>query len=165
MLFVEWLLLQDPTRGFSLARPPLPGQEHPGLGISRYFVFLLLKVCERLGLDGIASRPSRYHNAAGAPNSFFFVDPRLQGRFEAMRQAMQGLSVSEASRTIEEGRLRTEDDEVVTWEPDLFVVPSLELEDSLRSAAYDERRREARRDLQERGLRINAKTSSTRSKT
>ena len=165
MLFVEWLLLQDPTRGFSLARPPLPGQEHPGLGISRHFVFLLLKVCERLGLDGIASRPSRFHNAAGAPSSFFFVDPRLQGRFEAMRQALQGQSVSEASRIIEEGRLRTEDGEVVAWEPGLFVVPSLELDDSLRSSAYSERRREARLDLQARGLRITSSTSSTRSKT
>ncbi|MEM1025110.1 MAG: hypothetical protein AAF627_10720 [Myxococcota bacterium] len=165
MLFVEWMLLQDPTRDFSLVRPPLPGQEHPGLGVSRYFVLLLLKVCERLGLDGIASRPSRYHNAAGAPSTFFFADPILQGRFEAMRHAVQGMSVSEASAAIEEGRLRTEDDEAVGWTPGLFVVPAHARMDDFRSERYDEARRDARRRLQDRRLRVSSRSSSSVSKT
>ena len=34
LLGLEWLLLQDPSVAFSLERPKLPGQDHPGLGIA-----------------------------------------------------------------------------------------------------------------------------------
>ena len=35
LLRIEWLLLQNPREAFTPARPHLPGQEHPGLGMLR----------------------------------------------------------------------------------------------------------------------------------
>ena len=35
VIFVEWLLLQNPRAEFSARRPQLPGQQHPGLGLLR----------------------------------------------------------------------------------------------------------------------------------
>ena len=60
---VEWLLLQNPREPFSAARPRLPGQQHPGLGLLRDFMGWLIVVCEAHGLDGIYFVAAHYHIA------------------------------------------------------------------------------------------------------
>lgn len=123
VLYVEWLLLQDPTRGFDLDRPQLPGQEHPGLGLATEMLELLRQVCLRLGLDGIASRPSNYHNALVASRECRHLDPEAEGRFRAIRRSLARHSLLEATHAIDRGRLRCADGSAQPWVPDLQVAP------------------------------------------
>jgi len=155
VLFVEWLLLQDPTAAFSRERPRLPGQEHPGLGLASEVQELLVQACARLGLDGVASRPAHYHAAAEAAPDFRFLDPAVEGRFRAMRHALAGLALDEAARAVADGRLRTADGRVVAWEPSDRVLPvSARLRSLLLSASYERQAVAACRRLLGAGLNV-----------
>ena len=126
VLYVEWLLLQDPTRGFDGDRPKLPGQEHPGLGLSGHMLELLRQVCVRLGLDGIASRPANYHNALVAAREFRHLYPEAEGRFRAIRRAIGRRTMLEATRAVDRGELRTGAGETQTWIPGVQLAPGSE---------------------------------------
>jgi len=67
VLYVHWLLLQNPRKEFTHTRPRLPGQERPGLGLLREIVALLVVICEQAGLDGILFVPAHYYMAALGP--------------------------------------------------------------------------------------------------
>jgi hypothetical protein len=64
VVVVDWLLMQHPRRGFSVERPRLPGQRHPGTGLGRVVHGLLVLLCRRLGRDGLVTVPERFHLAA-----------------------------------------------------------------------------------------------------
>jgi acetoin utilization deacetylase AcuC-like enzyme len=120
---IEWLLLQNPRGGFSEARPQLPGQSHPGLGLMRHVAAWLVVVCERLSLDGIAFVPSQYYMAAVGRRHLKFAEPASQARFEAMRNALAGVDLSDANRAVDGGRLEdARTGETVRWEPATMVV-------------------------------------------
>lgn len=106
VLFVEWLLLQNPRVRFDPRHPALPGQAHPGLGLLGEVVGLLRLVCDRLGLDGIAMVPGQYHVAVRARPPVGFVDPEHEAHFRALRRAVAGLGLREASWAIDRGRVR-----------------------------------------------------------
>jgi hypothetical protein len=129
LLSVEWLLLQDPTASFSLERPQLPGQDHPGLGISEEIQELLVQVCRRLSLEGIYDRPSHYHNAFVTRRTFHFVEPREEGRFLAIGETVAGLPIPEATALVEDPGLVLADGTAVYWTPADHIMP---LSDRLR---------------------------------
>lgn len=114
-LWVEWLLLQDPIASFSLDRPPLPGQAHPGLGLARDFVELLVRMCKRLELGALVDVPAHYHNGVAANSEFHFLDPDVEGRTRALMTVLAGISVPEASRLVDEGSVQTADGEPFEW--------------------------------------------------
>ncbi|MDX1386808.1 MAG: histone deacetylase, partial [bacterium] len=58
LLSIEWLLLQDPLRPFSLRNPKFPGQKHPGLGIAQEIQEIFNVMCLRLNFDGVLNHPS-----------------------------------------------------------------------------------------------------------
>jgi len=105
LLYVEWLLLQDPSKEFARDRPSLPGQEHPGLGLLREIVALLLVVCEQLGLDGITFVPAHYYMAALGRRHLRFVKVEDAAVFESMRDAVAELDLAAATTAIEHGRV------------------------------------------------------------
>jgi acetoin utilization deacetylase AcuC-like enzyme len=150
MLFVEWLLLQNPRAAFSPDHPPLPGQAHPGLGMLREIYGWLRTLCEALGLDGIAFVPSHYYMAALGQRILRFLDPAAQARFEAIRAALRGLSVAEASRALAHERVRdVKTDASVMWQPSVMVVPvSRALQLQLAAPAYAERQTAERASLE-----------------
>ena len=124
LLWLEWLLLQDPGKGFAPERPRLPGQRHPGLGLVREIAALLVVMCERLGLEGIAFVPSHYHIAAQGRSHFRFLDPAAQARFEALRAALDGKKLVDAIRALEDGRVRERrTGERFVWLPSPMLVP------------------------------------------
>ncbi|MEM6531627.1 MAG: histone deacetylase [Myxococcota bacterium] len=123
LLYVEWLMMQDPTKQFDAERPKLPGQTHPGLGLSSHIVELLRQTCIRLNLDGIGSRPANYHNAVVATRNFSFLDPEVEGRFRAIRRAVQRLPMRSATRLISRDELRDRDGEPVVWDPGVQILP------------------------------------------
>ena len=138
MLNVEWLLLQNPRASFTGNRSPLPGQNHPGLGMLRDIVAMLILVCERLGLDGLVFVPSHYHLAAQSRQVLRFAEPEAEGRFRALEAALRGLPLAEATRAVGSGRVRRADTgEVFSWAPAPMVLPlSKALTEKVRSDAY-----------------------------
>ena len=122
MLYVHWLTLRNPRARFSDARPRLPGQDVPGLGLSREITALLLRVAVRLGLEGLAFRPASYHLAYAGRETMRFVDPARQGQFEALAEALRALPLAEATQAVVDGRVRLngapyqwQTEEMVKW--------------------------------------------------
>ncbi|WP_224363574.1 histone deacetylase family protein [Hyalangium versicolor] len=114
-LFVNWLTLRHPHARFSAVRPQLPGQEVPGLGLSREAGEMLMLMGERLKLSGVAFRPMWYHLAVVARARFRFVDPIRQGRFEALMRDLAHVPLLEATRLVAEGHVRL-NGERYSWE-------------------------------------------------
>jgi acetoin utilization deacetylase AcuC-like enzyme len=137
--FVEWLLLQNPRARFQPDRPPLPGQQYPGLGMLGLMAGALVLACEQAGLDGVAHVLSHFHLAVVGRWHMHFLDPAVQGRFDALREALDGLSLAGAERALADGRVRDAGTgAVVRWEPALAVVPVSErLRAKVTGADYD----------------------------
>jgi hypothetical protein len=117
VLYVHWLHMRNPIARFSEARPRLPGQEVPGLGLAREFGELLALIARRLELVGVAFRPAHFHTAFPARHNFRFVDPARQGRFEAMVRDLSHLPLLEVTRAAAEGRVLM-NGEPYSWEAD-----------------------------------------------
>ncbi len=121
VLSLEWLLMQDPTRSFSLARMPLPGQAHPGLGVAFQMQEVLIQASRRLGLHGWVNQPAYFHTAAGIAEALF-VNPKKEGVFRALKRDIAA-SPDDVSRAIDEGRVRWGDGETFEWKPGLRMLP------------------------------------------
>jgi hypothetical protein len=119
-LFVNWLTLRHPRVHFSATRPQLPGQEVPGLGLSREAGEMLMLVAERLKLAGVAFRPMWFHLAVVARARFRYVEPTRQGRFEALMRDLAHLPLLEATRLVAEGHVRL-NGERYAWEAEDMV--------------------------------------------
>lgn len=150
MLRVEWLLLQNPRAEFTPARPRLPGQEHPGLGMLKDAVAFLVLACERLGLDGMMFTPSHYHLAAQSRRLLRFANPEDEARFRAFREALAGRSLAEATRMVEEGRVvDSKTGEPHPWQPAPMVLPvSDRLKQRLQGPDYERAVQEARAGME-----------------
>ncbi|MEM6793276.1 MAG: histone deacetylase [Acidobacteriota bacterium] len=152
LLSVEWLLLQNPRLAFTDARPKLPGQEHPGLGMLQDVVSLLILVCERLHLDGLTFVPSQFHIAAFGGSYMRFADPEIQALFDALSELFRELPLARATRAVAEGRVRdAESGEEVRWRPAPMVMA---LSDSLTGRLEQERAEGGGGELGVRPLRL-----------
>jgi acetoin utilization deacetylase AcuC-like enzyme len=120
LLYVHWTNLRNPHAHFQPGRPPLPGQDVPGLGLAREVAELYVRIAERLGLEGIAFRPAWYHTAYAARTRLRFVDPERQGRFEALMRDLETISLAEATQAIADGRVRL-NGVPYQWEADVMV--------------------------------------------
>lgn len=122
-LSIEWLLLQNPSEDFHPGRPRLPGQAHPGLGVLRELIEMLYQACMRLGLDGLVAHPSCFHVSAVGARHFRFLDPKVQGRFEALRAATQDIAIANVSQQLDDNALQYQDGQIIEWESVDFVAP------------------------------------------
>lgn len=143
-LVAEWLVLQNPRASFDARRGivPLPGQRFPGLGLGAEMMALLERIATRLGKRGILAHPSWVHNAVMYRPRFRFVDPVIQGRFDALRRDTANLTLAEFSWAVELGCV--EDVNAGTawqWTGDEMVLP---LTDPDRSPMSGDAWREAR---------------------
>ena len=124
LVFVEWLLMQNPRATFTDANARLPGQQHPGLGMLGLMSAMLVLMAEQTGLDGIANVPSQYYLAVVSRHHVRLLDPVAQARFAALHAVLGHLSLPEAERALAEGRVRDAvTGEVVRWEPAATVMP------------------------------------------
>jgi len=105
VLNVEWLLLQNPRVAFDAVRPPLPGQNHPGLGMLPELFGWLVVLCEALELDGLAFRTSHYHIAALSRRFARFLEPGHEALFRAIEKVVAGLPLAAASTAVETGAI------------------------------------------------------------
>jgi hypothetical protein len=141
LLYLESLLLQNPGKSFDWHRPPLPGQEFPGLNLSGEVIQLLLLMAKRVGAEGMALRPSSFHAAWAYGRYFGFVDASVQARFDALRTDTRLRPLWLLSWALELGCVRS-GGERVTWTPDLMVAP---LDTRVARAVSTARRRAAPR--------------------
>ena len=122
VLFLESLLLQNPGRSFTWLRPPLPGQQYPGLRLSSEILQLLILLTKRVGAQGLALRPSTFHAAVAYARHFRFVDGMAQARFERLRAEPRLRPLWLLSWALELGCVRL-DGERVTWSPEVMIAP------------------------------------------
>lgn len=122
-LFVEWLELRDPRVSFSAARPRLPGQTLPGLGLAEETMQLLVAAADRLSLDGVSFVPAHYHVAWISRSRFTVWDPELRGRFEAIAAHTRAHPLAEVSERLGGPGWPLEDGGVVRWTPAEMVIP------------------------------------------
>ena len=115
MLFIEWLMMQDPRRSFTTEHPRLPDQRHPGLGLFLYFGHLLKLMAVRLHCDGLMNHPAHYHNAVLYGKVMRFVDPEVEGRFQALRRDLADMDLAAATRAVDEGRVIDAGGQVLEW--------------------------------------------------
>ena len=107
LLAIDWLLLQNPRARFTPARPALPGQTHPGLGMLRETMAAMMLICDRLHLSGIIVTPSHFHAVVQARSQMRFLDPRREGLFRSFQQgASRRCRLGEATRAASDGRVR-----------------------------------------------------------
>jgi acetoin utilization deacetylase AcuC-like enzyme len=122
VLYIHWFSLRHPRAHFNERRPRLPGQEVPGLGLAQEAGTMLARMAVRLGLGGVAFRPSNYHVAYTSRRGFAFVQPERQGRFEALVRDLAGHPLAEATALVADGKVllggtpyQWEADEMVYW--------------------------------------------------
>jgi hypothetical protein len=102
MILVDWLMLQNPRRGFEGVRPRLPQQRHPGLGLLQDLIPLVIEVVEDSGRGGVLDVPEHYHGALFYSRWFRFFNPAMEGRFLAMQRDLGGLSLHVISNAIDQ---------------------------------------------------------------
>lgn len=124
VLLINWLLMQNPRARFSPQRPPLPDQEHPGLGLFLQLGYLLQLVANRLGLDGLMNHPSYFHNAVLYAKFSHFVEPHIEGHFLALQRALSHLTLADATQAITESRVFDDTGQPVVWTPAPQVLPT-----------------------------------------
>ena len=140
VVVIEWLLLQNPRAEFGPYRRPLPGQQHPGLGMLAQILGWLVVLCERQGLDGIVYSASHFHIAAQSRRLVRFLDPAQEAEFRAFAGALEGLQLTEASRAVDEGRVVDGDGAPHRWPACTVVLPvSARLKEVVLGDAYEER--------------------------
>jgi acetoin utilization deacetylase AcuC-like enzyme len=138
-LLVNWLTLRHPRAHFSAVRPLLPGQEVPGLGLSREAEEMFMLMAERLKLSGVAFRPMWFHLAMVARARFRFLAPDRQGRFEALMRDLAHVPLLEATRLVAEGHVRL-NGEPYTWEAGDMVSRREPLVEDARAVALERER-------------------------
>lgn len=121
VLYIHWLSLRNPRARFSDARPRLPGQDVPGLGIAREIIELMARIASRLHLAGVGYRPAWFHTAWPARHRFRFLDPARQGRFEALARDLASVPLLDVSVAIAEGRVRM-NGAPYQWEADAMIL-------------------------------------------
>jgi acetoin utilization deacetylase AcuC-like enzyme len=124
LLWLEWLLLQNPRAGFTAERPRLPGQTHPGLGMLRETMTALVLVCDRLKLDGIGVTAAHFHPAAQSLGEMHLLEPNEEAAFAAACAAVRGLPIPEAARRVEvDGLVEATTGEIYHWQPLTLIYP------------------------------------------
>lgn len=109
VLTVDWLLLRHPRGAFSAARPRLPGQDAPGLGIGWRVLAMLAQAVWRLGLDAMVTVADHLHGAEHYAREMPHFDPTHAGRLRALLDLLrrrEGLSTAQASWALEWGLVR-----------------------------------------------------------
>jgi ribosomal protein S21 len=123
-LAIDWLLMQNPYADFTPERPALPGQAHPGLGVARKVLKLMIAHCLRNKIPGITNFPEYFHNAYLYRSHFRFYDPQAEGILYALYRDLTPQSISYMSWAIEFGCVRdVRADCYFEWQSSVQILP------------------------------------------
>lgn len=121
MLWIEWLLLQNPQAAETPERPLLPGQTYPGLGCLTKVVGMLFMLGDRLQFDAIGFNPAHYHVCFLAKGQGVFETPEAEARFRIAQNLTAGLNIQKASQCLHDGLIR--EGNVFKWTPARMLIP------------------------------------------
>lgn len=113
VLAIDWLLMQNPFAAFVPAKPKLPGQQHPGLGLARRVLQLIVRFAKHRTYAAVLNFPEYYHNAYLYRSHFSFYNPEREAHVSLLHRDLHHLSLSQLSWAIEWGCVR----EIATPEP------------------------------------------------
>jgi hypothetical protein len=136
MLAMEWVMLQNPQADFIAERPRLPGQRHPGLGVAKRVLQLLVHLAKQHHLAGVLNFPEFFHNAYLYLEHFYYCNPQLKGLVLALRRDLIELSLAELSWAIYLGCvIDANTGQTYEWQADALVLP---LEEKMKKYFHDE---------------------------
>lgn len=138
-LLFEWLTLQNPRLSFDDRHPPLPGQNKPGLSLSKKILEIFLHLGRLINLDALVAFPAYFHNALLFSRYFQFVDPIKQGEIKAIRKQFSHVPFRQLAWAVYLGCLKDEDGRLYEWQAEEQVVALSEaLRNYLESRVYRE---------------------------
>jgi hypothetical protein len=129
-LIFEWLTIQDPLLNFSEKRPPLPGQEHPGLGLGKKVVDVFSYLARLSRQDGLLAFPAYFHNALLFSRYFSFLNPEKAAEIQAIKNAFPSIPFKHMAWIVYLNCLRNADGKAYEWRAEEQVHP---LEKTLRA--------------------------------
>ncbi|MDH7513887.1 MAG: hypothetical protein QHH14_13150 [Clostridiales bacterium] len=139
-LILEWLTLQNPLLKFSPKRPPLPGQEHPGLGLGKKVVDLFVYLARLTQKDGLLVFPAYFHNALLFTRYFQFLNPQKQGEVLAVRKSLSDIPFKHLAWMAYLNCLREDDGRIYEWMAEEQVFPlNRSLKEYFESRAYKQK--------------------------
>ncbi|MFC2157720.1 hypothetical protein ACFLT9_07790 [Acidobacteriota bacterium] len=122
-LMLEWLTLQNPLNEFSSKRIPLPGQNHPGLGLGRKVLDMFIYLARVTRSDGILAYPAFFHNAFLFSRKLRFFNPEKRGEVLAVFQSCEGVSLKDISWIVHLGCLEEEGRGKFEWKSEEQIFP------------------------------------------
>ncbi len=139
-LILEWFTLQNPRLEFSRKRPPLPGQQHPGLGLGKKVVDLFVYLARLTRKDGLLAFPAYFHNALLFSRYFRFLNPEKFAEVLAIEKAFPKIPFKHLAWIVYLNCLRQDNDKIYEWKAEELVYPiNKALRDYFDSKAYKKR--------------------------
>ncbi|MGB9893061.1 MAG: hypothetical protein ACPLRA_01510 [Candidatus Saccharicenans sp.] len=138
-LLFEWLTLQNPRLEFDEKHPPLPGQNRPGLSLSKKILEVFVYLGRLIQLDGLVAFPAYFHNALLFSRYFYFVDPIREGQIKAIRKQFSHVPFRQLAWAVYLGCLKDDQGRTYEWQAEEQIFPfSEELKEYLDSKLYKE---------------------------
>jgi hypothetical protein len=138
-LILEWLTLQNPRAEFSEKRGALPGQQYPGLGMSKKIMDIFIYLGKLTHKDAILAFPAFYHNAVLFSRYFHFFNPEKEGEVESIRRTFSHMPIKQLAWAVYLNCLRTASGEVYEWKAEEQVFPlAKDLREYFDSKSYRE---------------------------
>jgi len=151
-LVLEWLTLQNPLLSFSEKRPPLPGQQHPGLGLRKKVVDIFGYLARLLRKDGLLAFPAYFHNALLFSRFFYFLNPEKLAEVLAIEKSFPKIPFKHLAWIVYLNCLRREDGRAYEWRAEEQVYPITKaLKIHFESKAY---KRKVKQSLKQRSFTI-----------
>lgn len=122
-LVLEWLTLQNPRLSFSEKRPPLPGQQHPGLGLRKKVVDIFVYLARLLRKDGLLAFPAYFHNALLFSRFFYFLNPEKLAEVLAIEKSFPKIPFKHLAWIVYLNCLRRQDGSIYEWKAEEQVYP------------------------------------------
>jgi len=140
MIYVEWLILQNPTVEFSEERPPLPGQDHPGLGIGKQVLELLYLAAKHQHTQGLLIVPHYYHTALIFSQEFRFINLEYQALLNRIEEDLDHYPLTVRAWAVERGTVyHKHDNHRFHWDPEEQILASYrELRNFFHSESYEQ---------------------------
>ena len=138
-ILVEWLMLQNELKDFTRNRPQLPGQDHPGLGVSNLIFEILYWTGRRLKVDGILFVPNFLHSALFYGRMMVMLDPARQAELYVFDKMLRSsCKIDQLTWACAEGHLLdSHTNEPYLWKPAPITIPiSLRFKDRFHSPAF-----------------------------
>jgi len=145
-LIFEWLTLQNPLLTFSQERTPLPGQEHPGIGLGQKVLDIFVYLARITRQDGLLAFPAYFHNALLFTRYFYFINPEKKGEVQAIRESFPEVSFKQLAWIVYLGCLKYREGKKYEWQAEEMVYPlNKAWKDYFDSREYKEKVKESQR--------------------